>query len=287
MIQSIFSFLRRGLQIRRNFSTTCTTLGTRGEKLQVDAALCTRGERPKKGADAQPCVSDVYKNSTRAKRRQADVPLCGRSMVEMLGVLAIIGVLSVGAIAGYSKAMLKYKLNRQAESFNLFLNNAIQIKPELERAFTGSQINADIFYKLNLIPDGMTYDSQNVTIYDIFNTPMNISYHNAGNGNIDYFISIIFTRANNKISRDSSEICHNIITTSKVNAANLRLLSMRSGNNDNTYSATQLYGDESCNSSKKTCLRNLDLKQINEICSSCESETYCSLIIYLMIKEIQ
>ena len=33
--------------------------------------------------------------------------LCaGRSMVEMLGVLAIIGVLSVGAIAGYSKAMM-------------------------------------------------------------------------------------------------------------------------------------------------------------------------------------
>ena len=28
----------------------------------------------------------------------------GRSMVEMLGVLAIIGVLSVGGIAGYSKS---------------------------------------------------------------------------------------------------------------------------------------------------------------------------------------
>ena len=36
----------------------------------------------------------------------------GRSMVEMLGVLAIIGVLSVGAIAGYSKAMFKYKMNK-------------------------------------------------------------------------------------------------------------------------------------------------------------------------------
>jgi len=33
----------------------------------------------------------------------------GRSMIEMLGVLAIIGVLSVGGIAGYSKAMMKYK----------------------------------------------------------------------------------------------------------------------------------------------------------------------------------
>ena len=31
----------------------------------------------------------------------------GRSMIEMLGVLAIIGVLSVGGIAGYSKAMMK------------------------------------------------------------------------------------------------------------------------------------------------------------------------------------
>ncbi len=36
----------------------------------------------------------------------------GRSMVEMLGVLAIIGVLSIGAIAGYSKAMFKYKMNK-------------------------------------------------------------------------------------------------------------------------------------------------------------------------------
>ena len=43
---------------------------------------------------------------------------CGRSMVEMLGVLAIIGVLSVGAISGYSKAMMKYKLNKQLEQMN-------------------------------------------------------------------------------------------------------------------------------------------------------------------------
>ena len=35
----------------------------------------------------------------------------GRSMVEMLGVLAIIGVLSVGGIAGYTTAMRSYKAN--------------------------------------------------------------------------------------------------------------------------------------------------------------------------------
>ena len=35
----------------------------------------------------------------------------GRSMIEMLGVLAIIGVLSVGGIYGYTMAMDKYKAN--------------------------------------------------------------------------------------------------------------------------------------------------------------------------------
>jgi len=36
----------------------------------------------------------------------------GRSMVEMLGVLAIIGVLSVGGIAGYKMAMRKNAVNK-------------------------------------------------------------------------------------------------------------------------------------------------------------------------------
>ncbi len=36
----------------------------------------------------------------------------GRSMIEMLGVLAIIAVLSVGGIAGYSKALTKFKINK-------------------------------------------------------------------------------------------------------------------------------------------------------------------------------
>ena len=42
----------------------------------------------------------------------------GRSMIEMLGVLAIIGVLSVGGIAGYSKAMMKYRVNKTIEQIS-------------------------------------------------------------------------------------------------------------------------------------------------------------------------
>ena len=40
----------------------------------------------------------------------------GRSMVEMLGVLAIIGVLSVGGIAGYSLSMRRHRANQIADT---------------------------------------------------------------------------------------------------------------------------------------------------------------------------
>ncbi len=59
----------------------------------------------------------------------------GRSMIEMLGVLAIIGVLSVGGIAGYSKAMMKYRINKTIEQITLIASNV--------RAFWGPQKNYD------------------------------------------------------------------------------------------------------------------------------------------------
>ena len=47
----------------------------------------------------------------------------GRSMIEMLGVLAIVGVLSVGGIAGYTKAMWQYKINKDIEIITQIVTN--------------------------------------------------------------------------------------------------------------------------------------------------------------------
>ena len=47
----------------------------------------------------------------------------GRSMIEMLGVLAIIGVLSVGGIAGYSKAMERYRVNETINQISHIVQN--------------------------------------------------------------------------------------------------------------------------------------------------------------------
>lgn len=54
-----------------------------------------------------------YKPANYVKRELRYYICCaGRSMIEMLGVLAIITVLSVGGIAGYSKAMSSFKHNK-------------------------------------------------------------------------------------------------------------------------------------------------------------------------------
>ena len=63
----------------------------------------------------------------------------GRSMVEMLGVLAIIGVLSIGGIAGYSMAMNRYRANEAldaATKYAVILYAADQTK----KATTGTAL---------------------------------------------------------------------------------------------------------------------------------------------------
>ena len=62
----------------------------------------------------------------------------GRSMIEMLGVLAIVGVLSVGAMSGYAKAMLKYKLNKQTEQIGSILDYASLYSKMTENIFMTS-----------------------------------------------------------------------------------------------------------------------------------------------------
>ena len=88
----------------------------------------------------------------------------GRSMIEMLGVLAIIGVLSVGGIAGYSKAMMKYRINKTIEQITLVAGNV--------RTFFAGQGNYDgldsltndgrkIIQKAKLVPDEMWNEAGN------------------------------------------------------------------------------------------------------------------------------
>ena len=76
----------------------------------------------------------------------------GRSMIEMLGVLAIIGVLSVGGIAGYSKAMNKYRINKITDQVSMIAAN-IRTLYAMQRDYTGLDTNAAA--NTGAIPDEM------------------------------------------------------------------------------------------------------------------------------------
>lgn len=80
----------------------------------------------------------------------------GRSMIEMLGVLAIIGVLSVGGIAGYSKAMMQYKINKTVDQISQITGNIRTLfGSQKTYAALGEATNVTLIKKAHLVPDEM------------------------------------------------------------------------------------------------------------------------------------
>ena len=77
----------------------------------------------------------------------------GRSMIEMLGVLAIIGVLSVGGIAGYSKAMHRYKVNKTIEQIT-YMAGSIRSFFAPQKSYNGLG-DGEVERKAGLVPDDM------------------------------------------------------------------------------------------------------------------------------------
>ena len=203
------------------------------------------------------------------ERKQADAALCGRSMVEMLGVLAIIGVLSVGAIAGYSKAMFKYKLNKQAEQMNTVINAVARYAHSFSTEYRGAAITS-FFIKLGEIPEEMIIRDQagninDVYIRDVFGNRWNI-YYLYNEKNASDSINLKFN--NSELSSSSSqslEMCRNLIVTIKENSDSITYISTLSGYQTSDEKLNTIRGDNICTGSE-ICLKNLTLEQIYDFC---------------------
>ena len=92
----------------------------------------------------------------------------GRSMIEMLGVLAIIGVLSVGGIAGYSKAMNKFKTNQVADNVSMLVANIKTLYAQ-QKTYTG--LNNTSAVSMGVVPDEL---GTSATLTNAFNGAVNI-----------------------------------------------------------------------------------------------------------------
>ena len=206
-----------------------------------------------------------------------DSVCAGRSMVEMLGVLAIIGVLSVGAIAGYSKAMMKYKLNQYSQAISMLINNVLQIKGQLQHKPDTSTYFNTLLYKLNLLPDGIIYNENSVYLHDRwFNNNIFVVYNNGkytGTDGKTYqndmgFIHFEFSRA----SQQGSEVCHTTINATKENAGNIEYLQLL----QNSYSDnTSEYSDRI----RAKELQHITLNRIDQLCNQCTNYETCTLLV--------
>ncbi len=104
----------------------------------------------------------------------------GRSMIEMLGVLAIIGVLSVGGISGYSKAMAKYKLTKAQDQITILLMN---IRTAYATSPTYGELSATNAIQWNLAPSDMYSSSSASKLYNTFGGEVKISDCSSSNNN--------------------------------------------------------------------------------------------------------
>ena len=187
----------------------------------------------------------------------------GRSMVEMLGVLAIIGVLSVGAIAGYGKAMMKYKLNKQAEQLNTIVNAVarnIHSFNDIRKKGVYMTITS-FFIKLGEIPAEMLRNGDVDSVYDIFNTQYYVSFEPRNDWIILYMYPPLATK-----SEQNLNICRNMITTIKENADNISYLQTLHGDGSDNWEMVSYRGDKYCNDGA-FCIRKMTLDDIYDMCT--------------------
>ena len=211
-----------------------------------------------------------------------DVCSAGRSMIEMLGVLAIIGVLSVGGIAGYSKAMEKFKINKTLEQYSYLvagmLGNVNEFKKlkcnywEMNWQECGLR---DYVLAANLVP--ADWHSNNVrnqlidsdgNMVNVFSRGGNLvmDFHIGGFTNNDDgtgFTPYFPVKLCRALMSDLAQPLHSVVEYVMV---------YKSGTNYKTF-----YGDAYCGDGKK-CLNDITLTEINDECNSCQgSEQSCTV----------
>ena len=194
----------------------------------------------------------------------------GRSMIEMLGVLAIIAVLSVGGIAGYSKAMEKFKVNKLVEEYTNLMFGLMEhmdnFSPlRVEGEYQERYYLAETIQGLNLVPAGWRK-------------------HGSGQGFIDSSGNMIYTyvRGNmitfdlqlgaidgsgsyNIIQSFSNKLCFELFNNMLQPLHGSLFVA---GIWKNKSAGVTYYGDKYCGAENK-CLRAATLSDMHNLCNSC------------------
>lgn len=205
----------------------------------------------------------------------------GRSMIEMLGVLAIIGVLSVGGIFGYSKAMMTWKINKTLEEYSYLLYGLVEHIDELKYSQSGNL--TALVQSLNLMPNNWIMNKYKAkdrlgnTIRVLHNDQQNLVL-------VDFYFGDDFLLGGGKSSsaKYSQQIClslmQNIVQPLHQVVAWGNTFSMKSVNENTQYKMPIFQGDTRCNG--RNCLKDASLLDFQKACEVCDGESICCVSIY-------
>lgn len=208
----------------------------------------------------------------------------GRSMIEMLGVLAIVGILSVGGIAGFSKAMRTYKVNKVIEEYSLFINDILSNKSALRRASKGATNEnrfylAQVFNAMKILP--ATWAANNILIYDSMGHTISDIY--VRNNNITFAIAIFKNNTTGQSATQEAKLfCQHLITDIAMKYADSLETLYIWQSTGGVYGLG--YGNNFCNNTTKKCLTELKLPTIIAVCDSCVADSrQCSTVLEFYI----
>ena len=179
----------------------------------------------------------------------------GRSMVEMLGVLAVISVLSVGILAGYSKAMMQYKLNKHLEQINELVDMVLTNEELLHGSLTHATYAyiTSLIVKLSGIPDGMTYlEDRGIYLQDIFKNYIGLAEVNGDNVHYVYMFAYF--------NKEFPQSCVNLFKIAKERSLWVSSVLI---NGSSVY-----YGDKECQNNQR-CLADITISTMNDLCKNC------------------
>ena len=203
----------------------------------------------------------------------------GRSMIEMLGVLAIVGVLSVGGIAGYSKAMEKFKLNKAISEYSMLIFG-MQDYIETIQKYTIDEPHigaVQIAEAANLIPQAWEIQS-NYGLLDVYGNRLQIYIDKSPRHLIiDFYLQGMTKAETNQYTQTFSgklcmELFNNIIIPLNSTIYEAHIFRSKSGNGKN------FSGKTSC-SSNKTCIKDMTLNDVHNACNYCTAEDNCAIVL--------
>lgn len=106
----------------------------------------------------------------------------GRTLIEMIGVLAIMGVLSVGSVLGFSKMMSQQKINKAIEQVNVMASKISQIGAQ-SGSYDG--LNNKSASKFGAVPSMAKVTSDGSTLENPFGGSITIASANLSSTNND------------------------------------------------------------------------------------------------------